>query len=1083
MRIKPSFLSSKGAVIALAMLVGGSSGTLLLANTGVEENLIVTQTGRTIKGVVTDQNGEPLIGCNVVVVGSQEGVITDFDGKFSLKVSDRAKQLKITYIGYVDQIVTIGNSPEIKITLKEDNNALEEVVVVGYGTQKKATLTGSIEQVSGKALDSRAVTNVGLALQGQTPGLAVTRSSARPGNEDLKFQIRGATSVNGGDPLIIIDGVPALNGQSFQNMNSDDIESISVLKDGAASIYGAKAANGVILVTTKKGKGKVSVDYNFNMRFNTNGITGFSPSMSEYAQMWLAANKEEKVPDWWAWVSQANMEKMAQGIEGIYPTQYYGDIFIGNANRLDEMFATRFSYQHNLSISGATDKSDFRISAAYADNQANLATAYDGQKQINLRLNYGYQLAKWIRLETGASLVNTDTESPSVGLDNSLYGNDMPFYPAKNPYGQWYANFGNVGDRQAVAATTDGGRDIKKSLTTRIDMKAIVDIWKGISFEGMASFQNEEFRRERWVTPVQTYDWFGNPAQQMISSTVTGLNTTDPSNLAHNNPGYLTVAENYFYQYYSALLKYNKTFVGVHHVSALMGINAEKKQVKKLAAGRKDFENDGVYDLNLADGTLQGNSGGKFQNGTYSYIAKVNYDYAEKYLLELMGRRDGNSKFADGYRFQNYGSFSLGWVFTQENFIKPISSFIGLDFGKVRLSYGSSGNDAGLGNYDYVSTINQGTTILGSPAGTHISTSLNNSGLISLTRTWERVEQKNIGVDLNFLNNRLVFNWDYFIKENKGMLSTVSYPALLGGTAPKTNSGHLRVRGWEVSMTWRDRIKDFSYYVTANVSDTRSKLMELEGANTIAAGKNKTLNGYPLNSYFLYKTDGYFQSQEEVNAYYAKYGGVGALASLPAGGSTELRPGDIKRLDLSGDRSISADGGASSDLIYMGDGNAHYLFGITLGGSWKGFDFNALFQGVGKQLIMRQGWMAYPFATRYTNQNSNFMGKTWTEDNPTAEFPRLTIYTERAKWNYENNDFMLQNNRYIRLKSLVIGYTLPQVWTRKAKLEKVRVYFSGNDLWEATSIKDGFDPEMGEMSQNSGYPFSRTWSFGINVGF
>ena len=1083
MGIKSSFLSNKGVAIAIAMLVGGSSGILLRANTGVEENLIVTQTVRTIKGMVTDQNGEPLIGCNVVVVGSQEGVITDLNGKFTLRVSDRAKQLKITYIGYVDQIVAIGNSPEIRITLKEDNNALEEVVVVGYGTQKKATLTGSIEQVSGKALESRAVTNVGLALQGQTPGLAVTRSSARPGNEDLKFQIRGATSVNGGDPLVIIDGVPALNGYSFQNMNSDDIENISVLKDGAASIYGAKAANGVILVTTKKGKGKVSVDYNFNMRFNTNGITGFSPSMSEYAQMWLAANKEEKVPDWWAWVSQENMERMAQGIEGMYPTRFYGDIFIGNANRLEEMFATRFSYQHNLSISGATDKSDFRVSAAYADNQGNLATAYDGQKQINLRLNYGYQLAKWIRLETGASLVNTDTESPSVGLDYTLYGNDMPFFPAKNPYGQWYANFGNVGDRQSVAATSDGGRDIKKSLTTRIDMKAIVDIWNGISFEGMASFQNEEFRRERWVTPVQTYDWFGNPAQQLVNSTVTTLNTTDPSNLAHNNPGYMTAAENYFYQYYSALLKYNKTFADVHNISALMGINAEKKQVKKLAAGRKDFENDGVYDLNLADGTLQGNSGGKFQNGTYSYIAKVNYDYAEKYLIELMGRRDGNSKFADGYRFQNYGSFSLGWVFTQENFIKPVSSLFGLDFGKVRLSYGSSGNDAGLGNYDYVSTINQGTTILGSPAGTQISTSLNNSGLISLTRTWERVEQKNIGVDLNFLNNRLVFNWDYFIKENKGMLSEISYPALLGGRAPKTNSGHLRVRGWEVSLTWRDHIKDFSYYVTANVSDTRSKLMELEGANTIVAGKNKTLNGYPLNAYFLYKTDGYFQSQEEVNAYYAKYGGTGALSALPAGGSTELRPGDVKRLDMSGDRSISADGGASSDLIYMGDGNAHYLFGITLGGSWKGFDFNALFQGVGKQLIMRQGWMAYPFAATYTNQNYKFMGKTWTEDNPNAEFPRLTVYGGRSAWNYVNNDFMLQNNRYVRLKSLVVGYTLPQVWTRKAKLEKVRVYFSGNDLWEATSIKDGFDPEMGEMSQNTGYPFSRTWSFGINVGF
>lgn len=1075
---------NKGTLLAVAMLVGSSSGAMLQANASVEEGLTVTQTGRTVKGVVTDQNGEPLIGCNVIVVGTQTGVITDLDGRFTIQVSGNDKQLKISYIGYKDQIIAIGDRSDVKVVLKDDTNALDEVVVVGYGTQKKATLTGSIEQVSSKALDSRAVTNVGLALQGQTPGLMVTRSSSRPGNEDLKFQIRGTTSINGGDPLIVIDGVPTLNAQSFQNMNSDDIESISVLKDGAASIYGAKAANGVILVTTKKGKGKVSVDYSFNMRFTTDGITGFSPSMSQYAQMWLAANREETVPDWWAWVSQENMEKMAQGIEGIYHTQYYGDIFLGNGNRLDELFATRYSYQHNLSISGSSDKSDFRISAAYADNQANLATAYDGQKQINLRLNYGYQIAKWMRLETGASLVNTDTESPSVGLDNSLYGNDMPFFPAKNSFGQWYANFGNIGDRQAVAATSDGGRDIRKSLTTRVDLKAIVDIWNGISFEGMASFQNEEFRRERWVTPVQTYDWFGNPAQQVISNTITSISTTNPSDLAHNNPGYLTVAENYFYQYYSALLKYNKKIAEVHNISALFGINAEKKQVKKLAAGRKDFTNNGVYDMNLADGTQQGNSGGKFQNGTYSFIAKVNYDYAEKYLVELMGRRDGNSKFAPGYRFKNYGSFSLGWVFTQEKFIKPISSLIGMDFGKVRLSYGSSGNDVGLGDYDYVSTINQGVAILGSPVGTQVSSSLNNAGLISLDRTWERVEQKNVGVDVNFLNNRLVFSWDYFIKENKGMLSSVAYPSVLGASAPKTNSGHLRVRGWEVNLTWRDRIKDFSYYVTANLSDTRSKLMDLQGADTFVAGKNKTLNGYPLNSWFLFQTDGFFQSQKEVDAYYARYGtSGGALAQLPAGGNTALRPGDVKRVDLSGDRCISADGSASSDLIYKGDANPHYVFGITLGGSWKGIDFNALFQGVGKQLIMRDGWMAYPFYAKYTNQNPNYLGNTWTEENPNAKYPRMTVYQERSGWNYQNNDFMLQNSRYIRLKSLVIGYTLPQVWTRKVKLERLRVYFSGNDLWETTSIKDGFDPEMGEMSNNSGYPFARTWSFGVNVGF
>lgn len=1083
MGIKSNFLSGKGAVLALAMLVGGSSGALLRADIGMEENLIVAQSGRTIKGTVTDQNGEPLIGCNVVVLGSQEGVITDLDGKFSLKVPNGAKQLKISYIGYIDQVVTIGNSSDIKVTLKEDSNALDEVVVVGYGTQKKATLTGSIEQVSSKALESRAITNVGLALQGQTPGLTVTRSSSRPGNEGLNFQIRGATSVNGGSPLIIIDGVPALNATSFQNMNSDDVESISVLKDGSASIYGAKAANGVVLVTTKKGKGKVNVDYNFNMRFSTPGITSFSPDMSEYATMWLEANKEERIQNWWGWISADNMQKMQQGIEGIYPTQHWGEIFLGDANRIEEMFATRFSYQHNLGIAGSTDKSDYRISIAYADNQGNLATAYDGQKQINLRLNYGLQMTKWLKFETAASMIKTDTESPSVGLDASLYGQEMPFFPAKNPYGQWYANYGTIGDRQPVAATSDGGRDNKTNLTTRVDLKMVADIWKGISFEGMVSYQNEEYRRDRWVIPVQTYDWFGNPADRVIDATKPSLiYPNDPLNIkAENNPGYLMEANNRLYQYYSALLKYNKTFAQVHNVSAMMGINAEKWALKKMATARETFEDSGVYDLNLASGA-QGNSGGKTQNGTYSYIAKVNYNYAEKYLIELMGRRDGNSKFAAGHRFKNFGSLSAGWVFTQEEFMKFITPI--LDFGKVRFSYGSSGNDAGLGDYDYVSTINQGVTILGLPANALVSSGLNNSGLISYTRTWERVEQKNFGIDLNFFHNRLTANFDYFIKDNKGMLSQVSYPAVLGGNAPKTNSGHLNVKGWEVSLGWRDAVKDFSYFVNFNISDTQTLLKNLEGADTYGAGKNGSVNGYPLNSYFLYRTDGFFKDQAEVDRYYALYkDGGAALANVNQGTATELRPGDTKRLDLSRDYRISADGVEDSDLQYIGDANPHFVFGITAGGSWKGFDLNVLFQGVGQQYIMRSGWMAYPFYAEYTNQNPNFLGQTWTANQQNARYPRLSSHPARAKWNYENNDFMLQNSRYIRLKSLVFGYTLPKIWTKKVKLEKVRIYFSGNDLWEATSIDDGFDPEMGEVSNNSGYPFCRTWSFGVNVGF
>ena len=618
------------AVLIASSMMAGGIGQVYAESAGVSS---VTQSV-SVQGTVLDPDGFPVIGASILEKGTTNGVITDIDGNFVLNVSSSKSVLVISYIGFKTIEIPASNKQALqKIVLKEDSEMLDEVVVVGYGTQKKATLTGSIEQVNSRALESRAVTNVGLALQGQTPGLVVNRSSSRPGNEGLDFQIRGATSVNGGSPLVIIDGVPALNSTSFQNMNSDDIESITVLKDGSASIYGAKAANGVILVTTKKGKGKVSVNYDFNMRFNTNGITNYSPTMSEYATMWIEANKEEIVPNWWGWISEENMRKMQQGIEGIYPTAYWGEIFIGDANRIDEMFATRYSYQHNLSVSGAGEKSDYRISAMYADNQGNLATAYDGQKQLNLRMNYGYKLTNWLKLETSASMIKTNTESPSVGLDASLYGQEMPFFPAKNPYGQWYANYGTVGDRQPVAATSDGGRDKKSNLTSRVDLKVIADIYKGLSFEGMASFQNEEYRRERYVIPVQTYDWFGNPVDKVIDATNTSLiYPTDPANIkTENNPGYLMQANNSMYQYYSALLKYKKVFAEEHNFDFMIGLNSEKWNTNYLTTARENFQDDGVYDLGLASGA-QGNSGGKAHNGTFSYIAKVNYNYKESIL-------------------------------------------------------------------------------------------------------------------------------------------------------------------------------------------------------------------------------------------------------------------------------------------------------------------------------------------------------------------------------------------------------------------------------------------------------------------
>jgi TonB-linked SusC/RagA family outer membrane protein len=1036
-------------------------------------NSVFAQT-KTVTGTVVDsKTKEPVSGVSVTVKGNATGTVTDANGKFSLSINGNPVLVfsTVSFLSIELKANAVGAAP---IELESTNQQLTDVVVVGYSRQKKTTLTGSVETISSKAFQDRAVTNVGLALQGQTPSLLVTRTSPRPGNEGLNLVIRGLSSVNGSAPLIIVDGVPVLNSYSFLNMNSDDIENISVLKDASAAIYGSAASNGVILVTTKRGKGATRIDLSSNIRFTTNGITGYSPNMQEYATMWLEANKEETNPNWWVWGNKNNLLKMQQGVEGAYNFATWPgvDYFIYNANRINEMFARRYSYQNNLSISGGNDKTSYRLSFGMADNQGNLATAYDGQKQYNARFNYDIRLNQKLKLETGLSIVNAKTSEPSRGLDATLYANDMPFFPAKNPFGQWFPIFNGVdggANRNPAAMTTDGGRDNKNSLTGRVDLKATYQIIKDLALEGTASMQNERFNQERYILAVPIHNWYGRQ-----TGWGNGIDSTRTS--------YYTYAWSSVSQYYLASLRYNKTINNLHSISAVTGVEAQKVNSNWVSANRVGFANLGINNISLATG-IQTNDGFSTQVGNYAYIARVNYSYADKYLLELQGRRDGSSRFAAGHKFQNYGGASVGWIFTKEKFLEGISSIV--NFGKIRASYGSAGNQAaGLGEFDYLSLIRLGTTVLGLPASLQNSSTLNANGLVSFDRTWERVEQKNIALDLNFLRNRLSTTFEYFTKDNIGMLINVNYPSVLGGAAPKTNSGHFNTKGWEAIIKWNDRINDFSYNIGLNMGDTKTKVTGVQGADGYNAGRNNIVNGLPYQSWFVYKTDGYFKDQAEVDAYYAKYGTSQNLANMPKTNlAVALRPGDTKKVDVAGTGNITGSGNKKSSLVYAGDGTPHYTFGANLGASWKGIDFSAFFQGQLKQLIMRTGWMAYPFNALFTNQNPSFLGETWTSAKTDATFPRLTVNPTRAAWNYANNDFMLQNNRYVRLKALVVGYSLPQQIIKKVKLQKARIYFSGNDLWELTQIKDGFDPEMGETSQNSGYPFARTWSFGINLGF
>tara|TARA_R110002050_G_scaffold273113_2_gene417117 strand:- start:4690 stop:7923 length:3234 start_codon:yes stop_codon:yes gene_type:complete len=1070
-QVKLKFLS--GTIWVMAFLVCGFSAKLYANTTNssilnIDETQNVAITGK----VAAAADNLPLPGVNVTVKGTGIGAVTDFDGNYSLNVPSSESVLVITYIGYKTVEIKVGGQKTINISLEEDIATLEEVVIVGYGAKKKESLTGAIEQIKAEVFEDRAITNPALALQGQTPGLTVTRNSPRPGNEGVELQIRGATSVNykdsngnilaGAGPLVIIDGAAVIDNREFYQMNPDDIASISVLKDGSASIYGSRAANGVILVTTKRGKGKMKVEYNGSFRYNTIGIRPPSPSMEEFATLWLQGVGEDGTNDYWGWASKENLERMQSGEEGIYTTPFWGDIFIGKANRFDELFGNSSSYQHTLSVSGSSDKTRYRMSAGVADTEGALKTAYDGTKQYNIRFNYDYDISEKLSLQSGITYQRTKTSGPSTGLDATAGSYDPPFFPALNPYGQWYANFNIAGNRNSTAATTDGGRKDFSEDLTKLTLGLKYEIIDNLEFTANASFNKLAGRLNEYRLTVQPYMWNGGVSAERI------------------NPTSLIIAEarDRTYQNYGGFLNYKYSSAG-HNFAFMAGLTAELQEDQILNGERSGIQDFGVYDLNVAPVDNVTNRGGAGHWGIYSTLSRFNYDYNGKYLLELVGRRDGSSRFAENYKYTNFGSVTGGWLISEENFLKDTA----INYLKLRGSYGTSGNQVGIGLYDYLSSISLGSLPFGTTPGNQNTARV--GGLTSATRTWEEVKMSNIGLEFGVFDNRLTGTFEVYKKENTGMLVNIIYPSVLGGTAPKSNSGDLESTGWEAILGWRDAKGDFSYNISVNMSDNNNELVKMEGATSFQAGKVATRVGYPLNSYFLYQTDGLFQTQAEVDAYYATYTSVNQ-GELPvqSDANQRLRIGDTRKVDVDGNGYIDDVGGEgdSGDAIFMGDAAPHYVYGINLGASYKAFDFTAFFQGALEQNIVRTGFMAYPFTAVWTNQTAAYLNKTWTTDNTGAAYPRMTTNPNRSKHNWANNDIVLQNNKYIRLKNVVLGYTLPKSLSEKINLDKLRVYVSGSDLFEFSSVKDGYDPEFGESSQSI-YPFSRTWAVGLNLTF
>ena len=1036
----------------------------------------VRQVG-SVRGVVLDSQGMPIIGASVLVKGTTNGVITDFDGNFEINVSTGI--LQISYVGFKTQEVKIDSKTNIKVVLEEDSELLDEVVVVGFGTQKKETLTGAVTQIKGDDLmNGKSSSNAALAMQGEIPGLVVTRTSPRPGNEDIDIKIRGDISVNGTEPLILLDGLEIPQWQ-LGTLNPNDIESMSVLKDGAAAIYGTKAAGGVILITTKKGKqGKVSVDYKGELQLN---FTKDFPltELDEWAQMWLEAGDNDAIK----YLDKNGNEQTAASnyrfftrdellkiIDGTFPmreayTWYDGKVHrFDNPNLYDMIYGTTVSHRHNVSISGGNEKVTYRTSLGFADERSPMKFVYDGAKRYNFRTNISYKVNDLISTDFNVSYDHRDISEPNQGVGEGIQ--DAWFFPMYNDKGQYYDLWGN----NPLCKLDEGGRNTTIDKIFRLGGKITLDLdkyVKGLKFTYLGNISSRGRNKTSRKTQRTMYDWDGNiSVQDQMSSTSVKVEL-----------------EEIFFQNHVIQGNYNRSF-GKNNIGLMLGMTAEEQQKKQYEMFRSNMSTNDLDDIKLGDVTTQTNDGGSNGVGLVSYIGKINYDYNGIYLLEALGRRDGSSRLYPDYRWKNFFSVSGGIRFSEMSFLKD-GVFQNL---KLRASYGETGSVTGIGEYDYISNIAFGDIIFGSSPA--LANTARIDGMTSLERTCERVANTNIALDFTTFNGKLNGTFEWYHRTNNDMLISVTYPQILGATAPKTNSGDFKTNGWEFSLNWNDKIGEVKYNVGLMLWDSKSEITRMDGATAIKAGTNKTVEGKPLNAIYTYVTDGIFDNEEDILAYYNKYGfkdpsnqnvmKPGTL--LPNYRSADrLVPGTVKRVDINGDNEITID-----DLQYYGDANPHYSFGLNLGLQWKGFDVSAFFQGVMKQNIQRTGHLSSPFASWWTNQNVSFLGNTWTPENTDAKYPAMYYNGARKTWNYTGiNDINIVNARYCRAKVISVGYTLPRSIVEKMKIQNLRFSLTGNDLFVISNVKDGMDPEIGTSVANGKgtVPFTSTLIFGVDLTF
>ena len=1014
-------LQSVSMVLFLGTLF---SGTISTATASGANSFATTQQAGICKGLVKDATGESVIGASVVVKGTTNGTITDFDGNFSLDGIKKGDVIVISYVGYQTQEIKWNGSP-LNVILKEDSKTLSEVVVVGYGTQKKANLSGSVAMVDSKELENRPIQNVSSGLQGLMPGVAITGTNGAPGQDAGKIRVRGIGTLNEAGPYILVDGIET---GTLSAVDPNDIESISVLKDAAsAAIYGSKAANGVVLITTKRGKtGQTKISYSGYLSFQnaTNMIERMGSY--EYASLLNQALEAEGMSKRF---NDTELQKFKDGNDPLYPdTDWY-----------DLAYKTGVQHRHNVNINGGSENVKYMASLGYLNQTGILPNA--GREQFNARTNLDMKINKRLSARMNLSFIKNDYSDAS----SAYYGGSSdqiirqlnliaPWIVARYDDGTW----GTISDGSPIA-WLDSGMKVNRD---------------NYNFSGMAAVDYEIFDglkltlQGAYVNNLQNYNYF----QKYIKYNEN--KESDPSQLDER-----------FYKWdrtnYDALLNYNKNF-GKHNIKGLLGWHTEKYNYKYQKAVRKKFPNNELTDMNAGDASTQSNEGYTAELAMISWFARINYDFAGKYLLEANIRADASSRFAEGHRWGYFPSFSGAWRISEEAFMESAkdSWLSGL---KIRASWGQLGNQDALSgsNNDYYPALNTYNLDSKYAFGGSLNSGYYQRKYRLETISWEKASTWGVGVDFT-LFNKLNGSLDYYNRKTTGIIMDVTVPKEFALDAYKDNVGSMRNSGIEINLSYNTKIGQVDFGIAGNFSYNKNEILDLGGgdpnkyldATDGYSQRNKV--GEAMNSYYIYRADGFFNSQEEADAYTAKYGN-------PFGKT--FKAGDLRYVDTNKDGKLTAD-----DREYCGSSDPKIIYGFNINAGWKGIDLSLMFNGAAGVKRLFDGYEVYGNFSGDAAHPATIWRDAWTPDNHDASMPRIFYDTNSASSSRSvQSDFWLQDTSYLRLKNLQLGYTLPKGWLNSVGVENIRIYYSVENLLTFDKMKINIDPESTSQRLSS-YP-------------